>query len=207
MTTDSANPVRHFEGKLPQLGERVYVDPSAVVLGAVTLGDDVSVWPQATIRGDMHSISVGNRTSIQDGCVLHITHAGPYNPDGWPLVIGDEVTVGHNATLHGCTVGNRVLVGMGAIVMDGAVVEDEVVIAAGALVTPGKRLASMVFPVPGGPIKSRLWRPLAAISNALFARGWPITSLISRLLLLAFCSADFLSTRGKRDCLAKCGKS
>jgi carbonic anhydrase/acetyltransferase-like protein (isoleucine patch superfamily) len=142
MTTDSANPVRHFEGKLPQLGERVYVDPSAVVLGAVTLGDDVSVWPQATIRGDMHSISVGNRTSIQDGCVLHITHAGPYNPDGWPLVIGDEVTVGHNATLHGCTVGNRVLVGMGAIVMDGAVVEDEVVIAAAALVTPGKRLAS-----------------------------------------------------------------
>lgn len=142
MTTDSTNPLRHFEGKLPQLGERVYVDPSAVVLGAVTLGDDVSVWPQATIRGDMHSISVGNRTSIQDGCVLHITHAGPYNPDGWPLVIGDEATVGHNATLHGCTVGNRVLVGMGAIVMDGAVVEDEVVIAAGALVTPGKRLAS-----------------------------------------------------------------
>ena len=142
MTTDSTNLLRQFEGKRPQLGERVYVDSSAVVLGAVTLGDDVSVWPQATIRGDMHSISVGNQTSIQDGCVLHITHAGPYNPDGWPLVIGDEVTVGHNATLHGCTVGNRVLVGMGAIVMDGAIVEDEVVIAAGALVTPGKRLAS-----------------------------------------------------------------
>lgn len=142
MATDSSNPLRHFEGEFPRLGERVYVDPSAVVLGAVTLGDDVSVWPQATIRGDMHSIRVGDRTSIQDGCVLHITHAGPYNRDGWPLVIGDEVTVGHNATLHGCTVGNRVLVGMGAIVMDGAVVEDEVIIAAGALVTPGKRLAS-----------------------------------------------------------------
>ncbi len=134
--------LRDFQGLKPSIGERVLIDPSAVVLGDVTLGDDVSVWPQVAIRGDMHRITVGARTSVQDGCVLHITHAGPFNPDGWPLTIGCDVTIGHNATLHGCTVGDRVLVGMGATVMDSAVVEDDVVIAAGALVTPGKTLRS-----------------------------------------------------------------
>ncbi len=139
----TASNIRDFGGHSPALGKRVFVDPSAVVLGDVALGDDVSVWPQVAIRGDMHSIRIGARTSVQDGSVLHITHAGPYNEGGWPLIIGDDVTIGHNATLHGCTIGNRVLVGMGATVMDGAVVEDNVVIAAGALVTPGKKL-------PGG---------------------------------------------------------
>lgn len=134
--------VRSFQGKSPRIGERVFIDPCAVVLGQVTLEDDVSVWPQVAIRGDMHRIRVGARTSVQDGCVLHITHAGPFNPQGWPLDIGCDVTIGHNAVLHGCTVGDRVLVGMSATVMDGVVVEDEVVIAAGALITPGKRLRS-----------------------------------------------------------------
>lgn len=134
--------LRSFKGHTPQLGHRVLIDPSAVVSGDVVLGDDVSVWPGTIIRGDMHSIRIGARTSVQDGSVLHITHASDFNPDGWPLTIGDEVTIGHNATLHGCTLGNRILVGMGAIVMDGAVVEDDVVIAAGALVTPKKRLES-----------------------------------------------------------------
>jgi carbonic anhydrase/acetyltransferase-like protein (isoleucine patch superfamily) len=134
--------VRDFDGSKPRTGERVFVDASAVVIGDVALGDDVSVWPQVSIRGDMHSIRIGARTSVQDGCVLHITHDGPYNPGGWPLNIGSDVTIGHRATLHGCTIGSRVLVGMGATVMDGAVVEDEVVIAAGALVTPGKHLRS-----------------------------------------------------------------
>lgn len=134
--------LRRFQGKSPQLGQRVLIDPSAVVLGDVTLGDDVSVWPQVSIRGDMHWIRVGARSSVQDGSVLHITHAGPYNPDGYPLDIGCDVTIGHAAVLHGCTVGDRVLVGMGATVMDGAVVESDVVIAAAALVTPGKTLRS-----------------------------------------------------------------
>ena len=116
----TATSLRSYGGHRPQLGERVLIDPSAVVLGEVTLGDDVSIWPNAVVRGDMHWITVGARTSIQDGSVLHITHAGPYNPDGWPLAIGAEVTVGHNATLHGCRIGDRVLVGMGATVMDGA---------------------------------------------------------------------------------------
>ncbi len=134
--------VRDFDGHRPRTGARVLIDPSAVVIGDVELGDDVSVWPQVAIRGDMHRIRVGARSSVQDGCVLHITHAGPFNPDGWPLQIGSDVTIGHNATLHGCTVGDRVLVGMGATIMDGAVIEDDVVIGACALVTPGKRLRS-----------------------------------------------------------------
>ncbi|CAA0115001.1 Protein YrdA [Halioglobus japonicus] len=134
--------IRSFGGNSPQIGQRVLVDPSAVVLGQVCLGDDVSIWPQVAIRGDMHRIQIGARTSVQDGCVLHITHAGPFNPEGWPLEIGSDVTIGHGAVLHGCSVGNRVLVGMSALVMDGAVVEDAVVIAAGALVTPGKVLRS-----------------------------------------------------------------
>ena len=134
--------LRNFQGYTPNIGQRVLIDPSAVVLGQVILEDDVSVWPQVAIRGDMHHIRVGARTSVQDGCVLHITHAGPYNPGGWSLNIGCDVTIGHNATLHGCTVKDRVLVGMGATVMDGAVVEENVVIAAGALVTSGKHLRS-----------------------------------------------------------------
>lgn len=138
----TATSLREFDGIRPQVGERVLIDPSAVVLGSVTLGDDVSIWPQVAARGDVHRIAVGARSSIQDGCVLHVSHAGPYNPGGWPLTIGCDVTVGHQATLHGCTIGDRVLVGMGATVMDGAVVEDDVVIAAGALVTPGKQLRS-----------------------------------------------------------------
>ncbi len=134
--------IRRFLDFIPKLGSRVMIDPSAVVLGDVTLGDDVSIWPQCAVRGDMHRIEIGDRSNIQDNSVLHITHAGKFNPDGWPLIIGEDVTVGHRAVLHGCRIGNRVLVGMGAIVMDGAVVEDEVMIAAGALVTPGKHLES-----------------------------------------------------------------
>lgn len=150
--------VRSFQGQAPAIGQRVLIDPSAVVLGDVTLAEDVSVWPQAAIRGDMHSIRIGARSSVQDGCVLHITHAGPYNPEGWPLTIGADVTIGHGAILHGCEVGDRVLIGMRATVMDGAVIEDDVVIAAGALVTPGKRLRSGYL-YAGSPARER--RPLS----------------------------------------------
>ncbi len=134
--------IRPFQGHYPQIGQRVLIDPTAVVIGDVVLGDDVSIWPLTVIRGDMHRIRIGSRTSVQDGSVLHITHAGPYNPDGYPLQIGDDVTVGHKAMLHGCTIGSQVLVGMGAVIMDGAVVEDKVVVGAGCLVPPGKVLKS-----------------------------------------------------------------
>ena len=158
--------VRSFKGMNPVLGERVFIDQSAVVIGDVTLGDDASVWPCAVIRGDMHRITVGARTSVQDNAVLHITHASAFNPDGWPLTIGDDVTIGHGACLHGCTLGNRILVGIGATVLDGAVVEDEVIIAAGALVPPGKHLESGYLYV-GNPCKQG--RPLKDSERKFFS--------------------------------------
>lgn len=126
----------------PKLGKGVYIDHSAVVIGDVELDDDSSVWPCAVIRGDLHSIRVGKRSSVQDNAVLHVTHTGPYAPDGWPVIVGNDVTIGHSACLHGCTIGDRVLVGIGATVLDGAIVENDVVIGAGTLVPPGKRLES-----------------------------------------------------------------
>lgn len=157
--------LRRFQGMEPQLGERVYIDPASVVIGDVVLGDDCSVWPMTVIRGDMHRIRIGARTSVQDGSVLHITHASDFSPDGFPLTIGDDVTIGHKAILHGCTLGSRILVGMGAIVMDGAVVEDEVIIAAGAVVTPGKQLESG-YVYAGNPAKAL--RPLKDKERAFF---------------------------------------
>lgn len=146
-------PLRQFEGHAPRLGRRVYVDTTAVVVGQVTLDDDVSIWPHVAARGDVNTITIGARSNIQDNTVLHVTHDGPYTPDGGiPLVIGEDVTVGHGCILHASTIGSRVLVGMGAIVMDGAVVEDEVLIAAGTLVPPGKRLESG-FLYRGNPVQ------------------------------------------------------
>ena len=144
--------IRSFKGIRPNLGQNVFIDPSAVVIGNVTLGNDVSVWPCAVIRGDMHRIRVGDRTSVQDNAVLHITHASDYNPEGWPLTIGEDVTIGHGACLHGCSIGDRVLIGIGATVLDGAIVEKETVVAAGALVPPGKTLESGYLYV-GSPAK------------------------------------------------------
>jgi carbonic anhydrase/acetyltransferase-like protein (isoleucine patch superfamily) len=155
----SAPALRPYRGILPTLGARVYVDPQACVIGAVTLGADVSIWPMAVLRGDVHSIRLGDRSNVQDGSVLHVTHDGPYAPGGLPLVLGDDVTVGHHAVLHACTLGSRILIGMGAIVLDGAVVEDEVIVGAGAVVPPRKRLRSGTLWV-GNP--ARELRPLAA---------------------------------------------
>ncbi len=157
--------VRTFAGYTPNLGQRVLIDPTALVVGDVTIGDDSSVWPMAVIRGDMHSIRIGERTSIQDGSILHITHAGPFNPKGCSVDIGDEVTVGHGVILHGCTIGNRVLVGIGSTLLDGVVVEDEVMLGAGTLVPPGKRLVSGYLYM-GSPCKEI--RPLKESEQQFF---------------------------------------
>ncbi len=104
--------IRPFDDISPTLAQRVYVDSSAVVIGDVSLGEDASVWPLTVIRGDIHQIRIGARSNIQDGSVLHVTHDGPFNPGGFPCVVGDDVTVGHKVMLHGCTIHDRVLVGM-----------------------------------------------------------------------------------------------
>jgi carbonic anhydrase/acetyltransferase-like protein (isoleucine patch superfamily) len=126
----------------PRLGERVFIDDTAVVSGDVELGDDVSIWPMTVVRGDVNRIRIGARSNIQDGSILHVTHEGPWQPDGLPLLIGEDVTVGHGAILHACTIGDRCLIGMGAIVMDGAVLEPDCLIAGGSVVTPGKVIPS-----------------------------------------------------------------
>jgi carbonic anhydrase/acetyltransferase-like protein (isoleucine patch superfamily) len=132
--------IQTYRNIVPTLGARVYIDASAVVIGKVSLGDDVSVWPTAVVRGDVNTIEVGARTSIQDGSVLHVTHDGPYAPGGRALVVGADVTIGHRVVLHACTIGNTCLVGMGSILLDNVVTEDLVMIGAGSVVTPGKRL-------------------------------------------------------------------
>lgn len=149
--------IRPFRNHLPQLGTDVYIDPAAVVIGRVELGDGVSVWPFAVLRGDVNFIRVGARSNIQDGSVLHVSGASAAKPDGSPLVLGEDVTVGHRAVLHGCTVGSRVLIGMGAVVLDDAIIEDDVILGAGSLVPPRKRLDSG-FLYTGSPAKAA--RPL-----------------------------------------------
>lgn len=133
--------IKAFKGKYPNLGANVYVDDTAVVIGDVTLGNNVSIWPTAVVRGDVESISIADNTNVQDGAVLHVSHAGKFSPQGYPLTIGKGVTVGHRAVVHACTIGNYCLLGIGAIILDGAVLEDYVMLGAGALVAPGKKLA------------------------------------------------------------------
>jgi len=145
--------VHFYNNDNPQIAASAYIDKSAVITGAVTIGADSSVWSLVAIRGDMHTTTIGERTNIQDGSVLHQTHAGKFTGDnGYPLIIGDDVTVGHKAILHGCTIKNRVLVGMGSIILDGAIIEDDVIIGAGSLIAPNKKLASGFLYV-GSPAK------------------------------------------------------
>lgn len=149
----------------PELANTTWVHDMAVVIGDVKMGDDCSVWPMAVIRGDMHSIRIGDRVSVQDGAILHITHSGPETGDGFPLTIGSDVTIGHQVCLHGCTLGNEILVGIGSTILDGAVVQDQVVIGAGTLVPPGKTLESGFLYI-GAPAKKA--RPLSDKELAYF---------------------------------------
>jgi carbonic anhydrase/acetyltransferase-like protein (isoleucine patch superfamily) len=135
-------PIQAYLHAHPKLAAGVYVDPTALVIGDVELGEDVSIWPMAVVRGDVNRICIGARSNVQDGSVLHVSRPYPGNDSGWALIIGEDVVIAHKVVVHGCTIGNRVLVGIGAIVLDGVVVEDDVTIGAGAVVTPGKRLES-----------------------------------------------------------------
>lgn len=140
-----------FRGRSPRIDSRAWLAPGAVVAGDVTIGPDTSVWFGSVVRGDVHAIRIGARSNLQDHCVVHVTK------DRFPAWIGDEVTVGHRATVHGCLVGDGALVGIGAVVLDGAEVGEEALVAAGALVAPGAKVPArhLVMGVP-----ARVVRPL-----------------------------------------------
>lgn len=131
--------VRPYLDTVPTLGARVYIDPAATVIGRVTLADDVSIWPACVVRGDVNTIEIGPRTNVQDGTVIHVSHDGPHaKAGGFATVIGADVTIGHKAIVHACRIEDTVLIGMGAILLDGAVVKKHAFVGAGALVAPGK---------------------------------------------------------------------
>lgn len=148
-------PLSAYKGVMPTIGEGCYIADSARLVGDLHLGKDSSVWHMVAARGDVNHIRIGERTNVQDGTVLHVTRRSTSNPDGYALIIGDDVTIGHKCMLHGCTLGNRILVGMGAIIMDGAVVQDDVFIGAGTLVPPNKVLESGYLYVGNPMVKKR----------------------------------------------------
>jgi carbonic anhydrase/acetyltransferase-like protein (isoleucine patch superfamily) len=150
-------PLASYLNSSPQLGERIYLHDSAHVIGDVRLGDDSSVWLNAVVRGDVNHIIVGKCSNIQDFVMCHVSHKTQAKPLGSPLVIGDYVTIGHSAILHGCEIGDECLVGMGSILMDDAVISSRVMIGAGSLVPPGKKLESGYLYV-GRPVEKL--RPL-----------------------------------------------
>ena len=158
--------IRRFEDHSPIIDPEAWLDPLCLVIGDVHVGALSSIWPGAVVRGDIHRIRIGRETNIQDGSILHNSHDGPFMPGGSPLLIGDRVTVGHKAVLHGCEIGDGCLVGMGAIVMDKVVVEPGVMIGAGSLVTPGKILKSGYL-YTGSPAREA--RPLNDREIAYFA--------------------------------------
>ncbi len=154
-------PPRFYEAKSPSIHPSAFVAPSADVVGDVTLGEDTSVWFQAVLRGDINRIEIGRGSNLQDGVVVHLSN-------DLPVVVGEYVTCGHRAILHACAVGDEVLVGMGATVMDGAEIGARSMIAAGALVPPGMKVppGSMVLGFPG-----RVVRALSADEQGKI-RGW-----------------------------------
>jgi len=135
--------LRHYLDQLPKLGERVYVDPVATVIGDVVLGDDSSLWPGTVVRGDVNFIRIGARCNLQDGCIVHVSHDGPHAKlGGFATHIGDDVTIGHGAIIHACVIEDACLIGMGAIVLDGARVQKHGFVGAGAMIAPGKVVGS-----------------------------------------------------------------
>ncbi len=159
--------IRPYKDHRPKIAENVYIDTSSIIIGRVSLAKDSSVWPLCVLRGDVNDIVVGERSNIQDGTVIHVSRPKPHLPNGWPTVIGNDVTIAHKVMLHGCTIEDRVLIGMGAIIMDGAHIESDVIVAAGSLVPPGKRLVSG-FVYSGSPAKQS--RPLRENETGMFLK-------------------------------------
>ena len=147
-----AKNIRPYLNSTPQLGNSCYIDEMSVVIGDVILAENVSVWPFAVIRGDVNHIRIGKNSNVQDHAMLHVSHKKVDKPNGSPLIIGDDVTIGHHVTLHGCTIGNRVLIGINSIILDDVIIPDDVMIGAATLVPPGKVLESGYLYV-GSPAK------------------------------------------------------
>jgi len=146
-------PLSSYLDESPVLGARVFAHSSSQIIGNVTLGDDASIWCNAVLRGDVNHIVIGQGTNVQDFTMGHVSHKTSDKPEGSPLIVGDYVTVGHSVVLHGCTIGNECLIGMGTIILDDAVIPDHVMIGAGSLVPPGKKLESGMLYV-GRPVKA-----------------------------------------------------
>ena len=134
--------IRPFDGTSPQIDADAWIDDTALVIGDVHIGAQSSIWPKVVVRGDIHAIRIGDMSNVQDGSVLHVSHHSEFLPGGAALEVGDRVTIGHNVILHGCTLQDDCLVGMGAIVMDRAVVQSHTVVGAGSIVPGGKVLES-----------------------------------------------------------------
>ena len=149
--------IRLYRGKRPQIAASAYIDPAAVIIGDVVIGPDSSIWPCTVVRGDVHYIRIGARTNIQDGCVLHVMR------DEYPLLIGDDVTIGHSVTLHGCAIESRCLVGMGAVILNGVKIGHGSIIAAGTLLLERTEIppGSLVVGHPG-----KVKRPLTPIDQS-----------------------------------------
>ena len=146
--------IRPYKGKHPQIAASAYIDPAAVIIGDVVIGEDSSVWPLCVVRGDVNYIRIGARTNIQDGSILHVMK------DEYPLILGDDITVGHSVTLHGCTIGSRCLIGMRATILNGVVIGEGSIIAAGTLLTERTKIPPQGL-VMGSPGKVK--RMLTAI--------------------------------------------
>jgi carbonic anhydrase/acetyltransferase-like protein (isoleucine patch superfamily) len=146
------NNVRSYQGLEPRIAADAWIDETAVIIGNVEIGAQSSVWPTAVLRGDIHRIHIGNGSNVQDGSVLHVSHDSRFLPGGAPTIVHDRVTIGHHATLHGCEIHDRCLIGIGARVLDRVVLRPRLMLAAGAVVPPGKVLQSG-FMYIGAPAK------------------------------------------------------
>ncbi len=156
--------IRPYKGISPRIHPSVFIAPGAHIIGDVEVGQESSVWFGSLVRGDVHSIRIGVRTNIQDGCILHVTRGK------WPLFIGDEITVGHRVTLHGCTVSSRCLIGMGALVLDGCEIGEGSIIGAGSVVAEGTVVPprTLVLGVPAKvkrDVTETEWENILSLAN------------------------------------------
>lgn len=158
--------IRKFKNNLPKIDKTAYVDESSTIIGDVSVGEDTSIWPNVVIRGDVQTIKIGRRTNIQDGAILHVTSDTVYTPGGYPLIIGDDVTVGHGAILHACQIEDNCLIGIGSIILDGAIIKSNSIVAAGSLVGPNKIIESKMLykGSPARPIRELTKEELEYIS-------------------------------------------